>query len=224
MRAGLAQRCDTGEVRDAVGAVVGPLLQGPLVGGEAVRAADDGDLVWSTQQVQRALNALEGARIALAAEAARRELHVRRGEASVAETLASATALSGTAARRVERDAVSLQNRPQVADALVCGEINADQAAAVATAEVPEEVRNELCTGAKSQTADQTRRAVRAAEAAWRSESETQRRASAACRPVRVDVDRSPRRHVASAGQVRTAHRRPDQSPLDAADPAELAQ
>ncbi len=177
MRAGLAQRCDTGEVRDAVGAVVGPLLQGPLVGGEAVRAADDGDLVWSTQQVQRALNALEGARIALAAEAARRELHVRRGEASVAETLASATALSGTAARRVERDAVSLQNRPQVADALVCGEINADQAAAVATAEVPEEVRNELCTGAKSQTADQTRRAVRAAEAAWRSESETQRRA-----------------------------------------------
>ena len=177
LRAGLAQRCGAGEVRDAVGAVVGPLLQGPLVGGEAVRAADDGDLVWSTQQVQRALNALEGARIALAAEAARRELHVRRGEASVAETLAIATALSGAAARRVERDAVSLQNRPQVADALALGVINADQAAAVATAEVPEEVRSELCTGAKSQTADQTRRAVRAAEAAWRSESETQRRA-----------------------------------------------
>ncbi len=176
LRGRLAQRCGAGEVRDAVGAVVGPLLQGPLVGGEAVRAAGDGDLVWSTQQVQRALNALEGARIALAAEAARRELHVRRGDASVAETLASATALSGAAARRVERDAVSLQNRPQVADALASGAINADQAAVVATAEVPDEVRSELCTGAKSQTADQTRRAVRAAEAAWRSESETQRR------------------------------------------------
>ena len=177
LRAGLAQRCETGEVRDAVDAAVGPLLASPLVGGDAVRAADDGDLVWSAQQVQRALNALEGARVALAAEAARRELHVRRGEASVAETLASATALSGAAARRVERDAVLLQDRPQVADALACGEINADQAAVVATAEVPEEVRGELCAGAKSQTADQTRRAVRAAEAAWRSESETQRRA-----------------------------------------------
>ncbi|WP_419554565.1 HNH endonuclease signature motif containing protein [Candidatus Poriferisodalis sp.] len=177
LRAGLAQRCETGEVCDAVDAAVGPLLAGPLVGGDAVRAADDGDLVRSAQQVQRALNALEGARVALAAEAARRELHVRRGEASVAETLASATALSGAAARRVERDAVSLQDRPQVADALACGEINADQAAVVATAEVPEEVRGELCAGAKSQTADQTRRAVRAAEAAWRSESETQRRA-----------------------------------------------
>ena len=182
LRAGLAQRCDTGEVRDAVGAVVGPLLQSPLIGGETVRAADDGDLMRSAQQVQRALNALEGARIALAAEAARRELHVRRGEASVAETLASATALSGAAARRIERDAVSLQDRPQVADALALGAINADQAAAVATAEVPEEVRGELCAGAKSQTADQTRRSVRTAEAAWRSDKdlpESQRRSVA---------------------------------------------
>ena len=177
LRARLAQSCETGEVRDSVDAVVGPLLQGPLVGGEAVRVAGDGDLVWSAQQVQRGLNALEGARSALAAEAVRRELHVRRGEASVAETLASATALSGAAARRVERDAASLRNRPHVADTLARGEINADQAAAVAAAEVPEEVRSELCADAKSQTADQTRRAVRTAEAAWRSESETQRRA-----------------------------------------------
>ena len=177
LRARLAQSCETGEVRDSVDAVVGPLLQGPLVGGEAVRVAGDGDLVWSAQQIQRALNALEGARSALAAEAARRELHVRRGEASVAETLASATALSGAAARHVGRDAVSLRNRPHVADALALGVINADQAAAVAAAEVTEEVRIKLCADAKSQTADQTRRAVRTAEAAWRSESETQRRA-----------------------------------------------
>ncbi|WP_420625533.1 DUF222 domain-containing protein [Candidatus Poriferisodalis sp.] len=177
LRAGLAQRCETGEVCDAVDAVVGPLLASPLVGGDAVRAADDDDLVWSAQQVQRALNALEGARSTLVAEAARRQLHTRRGEASTAETLVGATSLSGAAARRVEREAVALGGRPEVADALSCGEINADQAAAVAAADVPPEVRSELCGNAKTQTADQTRRAVRAAEAAGRTESETQRRA-----------------------------------------------
>ncbi|WP_423919052.1 HNH endonuclease signature motif containing protein [Candidatus Poriferisodalis sp.] len=194
LRAGLAQRCETGEVRDSVDAVVGPLLQGPLVGTEAVRATDDGDLVWSAQQVQRALNALEGARSALAAEAARRRLHVRRGEASVAETLASATALSGAAARRVERDAVSLQDRPQVADALACGEINADQAAVVARAEVPEEVRGELCAGAKFDplTGDRiNRRWVRMIQRNWRSDK---------------DLPKSQRRSVAHRAADALAH------------------
>ncbi len=177
LRARLAHHCDGGEVREGLDAVVGPLLGGPLVDGDAARSVGDADLVWCAQAVQRAINALEGTRSALAAEAARRRLHARRGEASVAETLAGATGLSGTAARRVERDAVSLSEQPQVAEALGRGDINADQAAVVAGAEVPDEVRSALCADAPSQNTDQTRRAVRAAESAWRRESDAQRRA-----------------------------------------------
>ena len=157
--------------------VVGPLLEGPLVVGETARAADDVDLVWCAQAVQRAINVLEGARSVLAAEAVRRRLHARRGEASGAEMLANATAVGGAVARRVEREAQALDAQPQVAEALGRGEINAEQAAAVATAEVPDDVRAELCSQAGSQTADQTRQAVRAAEAALRVESDAQRRA-----------------------------------------------
>ena len=166
-----------GGIRDGVGAVVGPLLRGPLVAGETARAADDADLVWCAQAVQRAINALEGARSTLAAEATRRRLHARRGEASGAETLVNATAVGGAAARRIEREAEALTAQPQVAEALGRGEINAEQAAVVATADVPDEVRSELCAQAGSQTADQTRQAVRAAETAARVETDTQRRA-----------------------------------------------
>ena len=157
--------------------VVGPLLEGPLVVGETARAADDADLVWCAQAVQRAINVLEGARSVLTAEAVRRRLHARRGEASSAEMLANATAVGGAVARRVEREAQALDAQPQVAEALGRGEINAEQAAAVATADVPDDVRAELCGQAGSQTADQTRQAVRAAEAALRVESDAQRRA-----------------------------------------------
>ena len=177
LRARLVHHCDGGEVRDGLDAVVGPLLGGPLVDGDAARSVGDADLVWCAQAVQRAINALEGTRGALAAEAVRRRLHARRGEASVAETLAGATGLSGTAARRVERDAMSLSEQPQVAEALGRGDINSDQAAVVAGAEVSDEVRSALCADAPSQNTDQTRRAVRAAEAAWRRESDAQRRA-----------------------------------------------
>lgn len=80
MRVQLAERCggddgvDGGEgaaavVRGVVDAAVGPLAgAGPLVGAAAVRSAGDGDLVWCAQAVQRAINVLEGARSALAAE------------------------------------------------------------------------------------------------------------------------------------------------------------
>ena len=166
-----------GSARDQMQAVVGPLLDGRLVVGETARAADDGDLVWCAQVVQRAINVLEGARGVLAAEAMRRRLHVRRGEASSAEMLVNATAVGGAVARRVEREAQALDAQPQVAEALGRGEINAEQAAAVAIAEVSDEVRRELCSQATAQTADQTRQAVRAAEAASRVESDAQRRA-----------------------------------------------
>ena len=164
-------------IRNGVSAALGPLLRGPLVAGETARSADDADLVWCAQAVQRAINALEGARSTLAAEATRRRLHARRGEASGAETLVNATAVGGTTARRIEREAEALAAQPQVAEALGRGEINAEQAAAVATADVPDEVRSELCAQAGAQTADQTRTAVRAAEAASRIETDAQRRA-----------------------------------------------
>ena len=165
-------------VRDAVDAAVSPLAgTGPLVGARAARSVDDGDLVWCAQAVQRAINVLEGVRSALAAEASRRQLHARRGEASAAETLVNATGVGGALARRVEREAEVLDAQPQVAESLGHGAINAEQAALVAAAEVPDEVRRDLCKQARNQTADETRKTVRAAEAAWRRESDAQRQA-----------------------------------------------
>lgn len=191
MRVQLAERCGGelgvdggadggggGVVRLAVDAAVGPLAgAGPLVDAAAVRSVGDEDLVWCAQAVQRAINVLEGSRSALAAEAVRRRLHARRGEASGAETLVNATAVSGALARRIEREAQAVNAQPPVAEALGRGDINSDQAAMVAAAEVPDEVRRELCEQAENQTADQTRQTVRAAEAAWRRESDVQRRA-----------------------------------------------
>ncbi len=182
LRAKLVRRClladGSGEraVRDAVDAAVGPLTDaGPLVDVGAVQSASDQDLVWCTQAVQRALNMLEGARSALTAETVRRRLPARRGEATGAETLVNATSVGGALARRIERDAQTVHAQPPVADALGRGEINADQAAVVAGAIVPDTVRSELCQQAKHQTADQTRRSVLAAEAASRQESDAQR-------------------------------------------------
>ena len=157
---------------------MGPLAgAGPLIDSSAARSVDDGDLVWCAQAVQRAINVLEGARSALAAEASRRRLHARRGEASAAETLINATGVGGALARRVEREAEILDAQPQVAASLGHGAINAEQAALVAAAEVPDEVRRDLCRQARNQTADETRKTVRAAEAAWRRESDAQRQA-----------------------------------------------
>ena len=194
LRTRLAQRCGgedgghsngvdidgTGsrDARDAVDAAVRPLAgAGPLVSKAAVRSVDDGDLVWCAQAVQRAINVLEGARSALMTESTRRRLHARRGEASGAETLVNATGVGGALARRVEREAEVLDAQPQVAESLERGAINAEQAALVAAAEVPDEVRRDLCKQARNQTADQTRKTVRAAEAAWRRESDAQRQA-----------------------------------------------
>ena len=183
IRARAVQQCGDddgggGVVRGAVDAALGPLAgTGPLVNSTAVRSAGDEDLVWCAQAVQRAINVLEGARGALAAEAVRRRLHARRGEASGAETLVNATSVGGALARRIEREAQAVEAQPPVAEALGRGDINSDQAAMVASAEVPDDVRRDLCKQAKSQTADQTRQTVRAAEAAWRRENDAQRRA-----------------------------------------------
>ena len=183
LRARLARRCEDESsggsvVRRAIETAVGSVAgAGPLVDAKAVRSAHDEDLVWCAQSVQRAINMLEGARSSLAAEVVRRQLHARRGEASGAETLVNATAVGGALARRIEREAQALGAHPAVAEVLGRGEITSDQAAAVAAADVPDDVRSDLCKQARNQTADQTRQTVRAAEAAWRRESEAQRHA-----------------------------------------------
>ena len=118
---------------------------------------------------------LEGARSALTAETVRRSLPARRGEATGAETLVNATSVGGALARRIERDAQTVNAQPPVADALGRGDINTDQAVVVAGADVPDTVRSELCEQAQHQTADQTRRSVLVAEAASRQESDAQR-------------------------------------------------
>ncbi len=183
LRARLARRCEDESrggsvVRRAIETAVGSVASaGPLVDAKAVRSAHDEDLVWCAQSVQRAINMLEGARSSLAAEVVRRQLHARRGEASGAETLVNATAVGGALARRIEREAQALGAQPAVAEVLGRGEITSDQAAAVAAADVPDDVRSDLCRQARNQTADQTRQTVRSAEAAWRRESEAQRHA-----------------------------------------------
>lgn len=172
-----AEALGAGDAREGVRMALAPLLSGPLFGRDRLGDADDTDLVWCAQEVQRAINTLEGARSALAGELARRSLHARRGEASVAETLANITSVSGAAARRVERDAEALAAQPQVAEVLSNGDINLEQAAAVAKADVPGDVRAELCEAAKAQTADETADSVRAAETAARRESDAERHA-----------------------------------------------
>ena len=126
--------------------------------------------------VQRTLNALEGARAALVDEVTRRQLHTQRGEVSAAETLMSIGSLGQAAARRAEREAAAIAGNDEVAEALSSGSITTDQAAAVASDDVPEPVRSELLDGAAQQTGDQTRRRVRRSEAAHRSETDAARR------------------------------------------------
>ena len=126
--------------------------------------------------VQQALNALEGARAALVHEVTCRELHVGRGETSAAETLTSLAALRRSAARQVERESAVIAEKAEVAEAHCDGSITTDQASALASAEVPETVRDELLIDAMRQNADQTRRKVRQAEAAHRAESDAQQR------------------------------------------------
>ena len=155
-----------------VGAVVGQV--------RALRSVltklEDPQVLAALGAVQQSLNALEGARAALVNEVTRRQLHVARGEASSAETLASVGALRRSAARQVERESAGIGERPEVAEAHCCGSITTDQAAALASAEVPDSVRDELLADATQQNADQTRRKVRQAEAAHREENDAQRR------------------------------------------------
>ena len=97
------------------------------------------------------------------------------GDACVADTLVRDTGMSRGAARRAARQAKIIAAQPEVAGALAGGDINADQAEAIARAEVGDQTRRELVAAAASEGTDATRERAAAAETAARNETPEQR-------------------------------------------------
>ena len=97
------------------------------------------------------------------------------GDACVADTLVRNTGMSRGAARRAARQAKTIAAQPEVAGALACGDINTDQAEAIARADVDDETRRELVAAALSEGTDATRERAAAAEIAARNETPEQR-------------------------------------------------
>ena len=97
------------------------------------------------------------------------------GDACVADTLVRNTGMSRGAARRAARQAKIIAAQPEVAGALACGDINTDQAEAIARADVGNQTRRELVAAAASEGTDATRERAAAAEIAARNETPEQR-------------------------------------------------
>ena len=97
------------------------------------------------------------------------------GDACVADTLVRNTGMSRGAARRAARQAKIIAARPEVAGALACGDINTDQAEAIARAAVGDQTRRELVAAAASEGTDATRERAAAAEVAARDDTPEQR-------------------------------------------------
>ena len=97
------------------------------------------------------------------------------GDACVADTLVRNTGMSRGAARRAARQAKTIAAQPEVAGALACGDINTDQAEAIARADVADQTRRELVAAALSEGTDATRERAAAAEIAARNETPEQR-------------------------------------------------
>ena len=97
------------------------------------------------------------------------------GDACVADTLVRNTGMSSGAARRAARQAKIIARQPEVAGALACGDINTDQAEAIARADVGDEARRELVAAAVGEGTDATRERAAAAEIAARNETPEQR-------------------------------------------------
>ena len=97
------------------------------------------------------------------------------GDACVADTLVRNTGMSRGAARRAARQAKIIAGQPEVAGAMACGDINTDQAEAIARADVGDETRRELVAAAWSEGTDATRERAAAAEIAARNETPEQR-------------------------------------------------
>ena len=97
------------------------------------------------------------------------------GDACVADSLVRNTGMSRGAARRAARQAKIIAAQPRVAGALACGDINTDQAEAIARADVEDQTRRELVAAAASEGTDATRERAAAAEIAARNETPEQR-------------------------------------------------
>ena len=97
------------------------------------------------------------------------------GDACVADSLVRNTGMSRGAARRAARQAKIIAGQPAVAGALASGDINADQAEAIARADVGDEIRRALVAAAASEGTDATRERAVAAEIAARDEAPEQR-------------------------------------------------
>ena len=97
------------------------------------------------------------------------------GDACVADTLVRNTGMSRGAARRASRQAKIIAAQPAVAGAMACGDINADQAEAIARADVGDQTRRQLVAAALSEGTDATRERAAAAEIAARNETPEQR-------------------------------------------------
>ena len=97
------------------------------------------------------------------------------GDACVADTLVRNTGMSRGAARRASRQAKIIAAQPEVAGAMACGDINTDQAEAIARADVGDETRRKLVAAALSEGTDATRERAAAAEIAARNETPEQR-------------------------------------------------
>ena len=97
------------------------------------------------------------------------------GDACVADTLVRNTGMSRGAARRAARQAKIIAAQPEVAGALAGGDINTDQAEAIARADVEDQTRRELVAAAASEGTDATRERAAAAETAARNETPEQR-------------------------------------------------
>ena len=97
------------------------------------------------------------------------------GDACVADTLVRNTGMSRGAARRASRQAKIIAARPEVAGALACGDINTDQAEAIARADVADQTRRELVAAAVGEGTDATRERAAVAEVAARDDTPEQR-------------------------------------------------
>ena len=97
------------------------------------------------------------------------------GDACVADTLVRNTGMSRGAARRASRQAKIIAGQPEVAGALACGDINTDQAEAIARADVADQTRRQLVVAAVGEGTDATRERAAAAEIAARDETPEQR-------------------------------------------------
>ena len=97
------------------------------------------------------------------------------GDACVADTLVRDTGMSRGAARRASRQAKIIAAQPEVARALACGDIDTDQAEAIARADVADQTRRQLVVAAVGEGTDATRERAAAAEIAARDETPEQR-------------------------------------------------